>query len=44
VRLDYTFVPAVFAVRMTGCDVVRDAPEVREASDHFPLLSQIADE
>jgi exodeoxyribonuclease-3 len=43
VRLDYTFVPAPFAVRMTRCDVVRDAPALREASDHFPLLSEIAD-
>jgi exodeoxyribonuclease-3 len=43
VRLDYTFVPAVFAVRMTRCDVIRDAPSAREASDHFPLVSEIAD-
>lgn len=43
VRLDYTFVPTAFAVRMTRCDVIRDAPGVREASDHFPLLSEIAE-
>ncbi|HET8549966.1 MAG TPA: endonuclease/exonuclease/phosphatase family protein [Bryobacteraceae bacterium] len=43
VRLDYAFVPAVFAVRLTKCEVVHDAPSVREASDHFPLLTEIAD-
>jgi exodeoxyribonuclease-3 len=41
VRLDYTFVPAAFAERVTGCEIVRDAPGAREASDHFPLLTEI---
>ncbi len=41
IRLDYTFVPEVFRARLHRCDVVRDAPGVREASDHFPLLSEI---
>ncbi len=43
VRLDYTFVPAVFAVRVTRCEIVRDAPGVRDASDHFPLLSEFSE-
>lgn len=41
VRLDYAFVPKVFTDRLTRCEIVRDAPELREASDHFPLLSEI---
>jgi endonuclease/exonuclease/phosphatase family metal-dependent hydrolase len=43
VRLDYAFVPSVFAPRLTRCEVIRDVPGVREASDHFPLLSEITD-
>ena len=43
VRLDYAFVPVISAVRITRCEIVRTAPSVREASDHFPLLSEIAD-
>jgi exodeoxyribonuclease-3 len=42
VRLDYLFLPQVFAARLTKCEIVRDAPDVRQASDHFPLLSEIA--
>jgi endonuclease/exonuclease/phosphatase family metal-dependent hydrolase len=41
VRLDYSFVPAEFAGRITRCVIVRDAPSIRQASDHFPLLSEI---
>jgi exodeoxyribonuclease-3 len=41
VRLDYAFVPAVFAGRVGRCKVVRNAPGVRDASDHFPLLFEI---
>jgi endonuclease/exonuclease/phosphatase family metal-dependent hydrolase len=41
VRLDYVFVPEAFADRLKGCEVVRSAPRVREASDHFPVLSEI---
>jgi exodeoxyribonuclease III len=44
VRLDYTFVPAAYAARMTRCEIVRDAPGIREASDHFPLLAEILTE
>jgi exodeoxyribonuclease III len=43
VRLDYTFVPAVFRNRLLGCQVIREAPGIREASDHFPLLSEIGE-
>jgi exodeoxyribonuclease-3 len=43
VRLDYAFVPSVSIERLTRCEVVRDAPSVREASDHFPLLCELAD-
>jgi len=43
VRLDYVFTPVKYASRFTGCEV-RTTPEVvRRASDHFPLLVQIAD-
>jgi endonuclease/exonuclease/phosphatase family metal-dependent hydrolase len=41
VRLDYLFVPVPAASSVAHCDVVRDAPGVREASDHFPLLAEI---
>jgi exodeoxyribonuclease-3 len=41
-RLDYTFVPASFAQRLTGCEVVIEpAAIVRSASDHLPLLVRI---
>jgi endonuclease/exonuclease/phosphatase family metal-dependent hydrolase len=43
VRLDYAFLPTPFAPRLLSCEIVRDAPGIREASDHFPLLSEIAD-
>ena len=44
VRLDYFFLPRPFAGRLTSCTIVRDAPGVREASDHFPLLAEFRDE
>jgi len=40
VRLDFAFVPAGFASRLKSCDVVT-VPETREASDHFPLLTEV---
>ena len=43
VRLDYAFLPLAFSPRLTRCEIVRDAPGIREASDHFPLLSEIVD-
>jgi endonuclease/exonuclease/phosphatase family metal-dependent hydrolase len=42
VRLDYLFVPASASSAVLRCDVVREAPGAREASDHFPLLTEIA--
>ena len=44
VRLDYIFLPRASGSRLTRCEVVRDAPGVREASDHFPLLSELSDD
>jgi exodeoxyribonuclease-3 len=41
VRLDYAFVPKTFADRLRRCEIVRDAPGAREASDHFPLLTEV---
>lgn len=41
VRLDYVFVPPRVAPAVKRCEVVREAPGVREASDHFPLLADI---
>ena len=43
VRLDYLFVPSNFAKRVTACSVIYDAPGVRDASDHLPLLSLISE-
>jgi exodeoxyribonuclease-3 len=42
VRLDYTFAPKLFAPRFLACEILRDAPGAKDASDHFPLLSEIA--
>jgi len=43
VRLDYVFTPAAYAPRVRSCDV-RHAPSmVTRASDHFPLLVELAD-
>ena len=39
-RLDYVFLPKSFASRLVGCCVVSNG-SAREASDHFPLLTQI---
>jgi endonuclease/exonuclease/phosphatase family metal-dependent hydrolase len=40
VRLDYVFVPALHARRITACEVVR-TDAAREASDHFPLTAEV---
>ena len=40
-RLDYVFLPARDATRLTACEVVRDPPEVAQASDHYPLLAHL---
>jgi exodeoxyribonuclease-3 len=41
VRLDYVFAPAGHAGRVLRCEVVRH-PSTPDASDHFPLLAEIA--
>lgn len=40
VRLDYLFVPRAWVDRVSRCEVVT-SPPVREASDHFPLLTEL---
>jgi exodeoxyribonuclease-3 len=42
VRLDYIFVPQAFAARLSRCEIVRDATGVGQASDHFPLFSELS--
>jgi exodeoxyribonuclease III len=41
VRLDYVFVPAAFADRISAIDVVRD-PGAATASDHLPVVADLA--
>ena len=41
VRLDYAFVPEAFKDRVAGCAVQRDIPAARDASDHYPLLTEL---
>lgn len=43
VRLDYVFVPAVHAARLTRCEILTP-PEARDASDHFPFLAELVDD
>jgi exodeoxyribonuclease-3 len=43
IRLDYAFLPTAFASRLKRCEVIQDVAGAREASDHFPLLSEIED-
>lgn len=40
-RLDYVFLPAPFANRLTACQVIKEPAEVAQASDHFPLLAHL---
>ena len=42
VRLDYAFVPGAFAAHVQSCEIVR-TPDVASASDHFPLLLEVAE-
>lgn len=44
VRLDYLFVPTPFVGRISSCEIVKAAPRVREASDHFPLMFDIRED
>ena len=41
VRLDYAFLPEPSKGSLMRCEVVRDVAAVKQASDHFPLLSEI---
>ena len=43
VRLDYVFTPKQYSSRFTSCEVRQTPDVVRTASDHFPLLVEIAD-
>jgi exodeoxyribonuclease-3 len=42
VRLDYAFLPEPAKGSLVRCEIVRNLPSLKEASDHFPLLSEIA--
>jgi exodeoxyribonuclease-3 len=43
VRLDYVFVPKVFANRLTKCEVMREPnAQIRAASDHCPLVAELS--
>jgi endonuclease/exonuclease/phosphatase family metal-dependent hydrolase len=42
VRLDYAFVQEAFKDQLAGCNVMRDIPGARDASDHFPLLTELS--
>lgn len=43
VRLDYVFVPKVFANRLVTCEVLCEPKErVQAASDHCPLIAELA--
>jgi exodeoxyribonuclease-3 len=41
-RLDYVFAPERDAARLASCTVVRDPAAARDASDHYPLLVELA--
>jgi exodeoxyribonuclease-3 len=41
VRLDYLFTPERNASRLISCEVMREPDDVRNASDHFPLLTEL---
>jgi len=41
VRLDYAFLPEPSKGNLMRCEVLRDPPAAKEASDHFPLLTEI---
>ena len=40
-RLDYVFVPKVFADRLLECEVLAGLSVATSASDHFPLLARL---
>jgi endonuclease/exonuclease/phosphatase family metal-dependent hydrolase len=41
VRLDYAFVPKPFAERVLSCQIAGGSPDVKRASDHFPLRIEL---
>jgi exodeoxyribonuclease-3 len=41
-RFDYLFTPERYAERLGRCEVLYEAPRAKEASDHFPLLIELA--
>ena len=41
VRLDYAFLPEPVKGNLLRCEIVRNLPSLKEASDHFPLLSEL---
>lgn len=43
VRLDYVFTPTAYAERLKRCEVRQHPETVRRASDHFPLLVELAE-
>jgi exodeoxyribonuclease-3 len=43
VRLDYVFTPAAYSSQIRSCEVRRQPDAVRTASDHFPLLVELAE-
>jgi endonuclease/exonuclease/phosphatase family metal-dependent hydrolase len=43
VRLDYVFAPAAYASQIRHCEVRRTPDAARTASDHFPLLVELAE-
>jgi endonuclease/exonuclease/phosphatase family metal-dependent hydrolase len=44
VRLDYIFAPTRWASRLASCEVFTAPAEAKGASDHYPLLMELADE
>jgi len=43
VRLDYVFIPKVFADQLTTCEVITEPKErIRAASDHCPLVAELS--
>ena len=43
VRLDYVYVPKVFADRLTRCEVITEPKDqIRAASDHCPLVAELS--
>jgi endonuclease/exonuclease/phosphatase family metal-dependent hydrolase len=43
VRLDYAFLPSGYAEQLRACEVVHNLPQLSEASDHLPLLSELGE-